>query len=358
MNYKYLTVILLVLSLTVVSMVTAAEKKGNGAAAPPPMLVAVDEIVEGKAEPMQELVGTVYYSRVSNVAAEVAGLVATVSVEAGDRVKNASPMVRLQTDLLETAITKTRNAYEQSVIDMEQARKDFARLESLHADKLIAETTYDKQLARARGLEKQSEGFKADLDRLNLEKQKMVIRAPFSGVVLKKEAEKGEWIKAGGTVVVVADDREVDIIVDIPERLIGFLEKGREVPVVSGEKSFNGRYVALVPKGDIASRTFAIKIRMENKIGLIEGMAARAMLPVSDGASGLLVPRDAVINKFGKDVVYIVVDGLAKMIPIQVIGYSGMQLGVEGDGLEAGQQVIIKGQERIFSDGTPVRIGS
>ncbi len=113
-----------------------------------------------------------------------------------------------------------------------------------------------------------------------------------------------------------------------------------------------------MPKGDIATRTFSIKIRLKNKGGLIEGMAARVMLPASAEVSGLLVPRDAVINKFGREVVFVVADGQAKMVPVEVTGYSGMQLSVKGDGLEAGQKVITKGQERIFKDGTPVRTGS
>lgn len=360
MKFKSLISILFILQLAGTAFAAENQKKSTGPAknALPAMLVAVDEIVQGEAESMQELVGTVYYSRVSKVAAEVAGLVAAVAVEDGSRVKNGSALVSLQTDFLETAIVKTRNTYEQAIIDMQQARKDLLRLETLHADKLIAETTYDGQLAKAQGLEKQASSLQADLDRLNLEQAKMIIRAPFTGLVLKREVEKGEWVKVGGTVAVVADDREVDIIVDLPERLLGFLHKGRELSVISGSQTFSGRYVALVPKGDIATRTFAIKIRTKNRFGLIEGMAARVMLPVSEQFSGLLVSRDAVIKKFGRDVIYIVVDGLAKMIMVEVVGYAGLQLGVKGSGLEAGQKVIIRGQERIFSDAQPVRVGS
>lgn len=327
------------------------DKKQGG---PPPMLVAVAEIVQGSAEPMQELVGTVYFSRVSKVAAEVDGLVSAVAVEDGDRVKAGAALVSLQTDILQTNITKTRNAYEQAVIDMEQGRKDLQRLESLHADNLIADTTYDAQSTRSQGLEKQAASLQAELDRLQLEKQKKIIRAPFSGLVLKREVEKGEWVNIGGVVAVVADDREVDIVVDIPERLIGFMKKGREVSIASGNQTYTGRYIALIPQGDIATRTFSIKIRMKNKSGLIEGMAARASLPSGPKQDGLLVPRDAVINQFGQQVVLLAVDGKAKLVPIQINGYQGMQVAVTGPDLAAGQQVVVKGNERI-RDGQAIR---
>ena len=356
MKLKSLIFCLLILFATFSASASENKEESSDKAknAPPPMLVAVDEIVEGQAEPMQELVGTVYYSRVSKVASEVSGLVAAVSVEDGYRVKESSPLVNLQTDILETTLTKIRNAYEQAIIDMEQARKDQARLESLHIDKLIAETTYDAQLAKAQGLEKQAAGLKADLDRLYLQKEKMVIRAPFGGLVLKREVEKGEWVNAGSTVAVVADDREVDIIVDLPERLIGFLQKGREISIRSADQSFTGKFVALVPKGDIATRTFSIKIRMKNKAGLIEGMEARASLPSGPKLSSLLVPRDAVIKQFGQQVVFLAVDGKAKMVPVQVNGYQAMQVAVSGSDLAVGQQVVVKGNERI-RDGQPIR---
>jgi RND family efflux transporter MFP subunit len=340
-----------VVSVAVAESAKKADKKQGG---PPPMLVAVDEIVQGSAEPMQELVGTVYFSRVSKVAAEVDGLVSSVAVEDGDRVKSGAPLVRLQTDILQTNITQTRNAYEQAVIDMEQGRKDLQRLESLHADNLIADTTYDAQSTRTQGLEKQAASLQAELDRLQLEKKKKVIRAPFAGLVLKREVEKGEWVNVGGVVAVVADDREVDIIVDIPERLVGFLKKGRKISIASDNQTYTGRYIALVPQGDIATRTFSIKIRMKNKSGLMEGMAARASLPSGPKQDGLLVPRDAVINQFGQQVILLAIDGKAKLVPVQVNGYQGMQVAVSGPDLAAGQLVVVKGNERI-RDGQPIR---
>lgn len=334
-----------------------AEKKKTAAAknVSPPMLVAVEDVVAGSAEPMQELVGTVFFARVSKVAAEVEGLVTAVTVEEGDRVGKGKPLVRLATDILETEIARVRQSYEQAVIDMEQARKDLQRLKSLYSDKLIAETTYDNQLARAQGLEKQVAGLQAELDRLRLEKEKKIIRAPFDGMVLQREIEQGEWVGVGGIVAVVADDSAVDVIVDVPQPFIKFLDKGRKITVEVGGQSYAGRFLTVIPQGDIATRTFSIKIRLENRDRLIEGMAATALLPVDKKIEGLLVPRDAVIEKFGKDVVFTIVDGLAKMVPIQITSYAGMKVGVKGTGLEAGQKVVVKGNERI-RDGQPVRL--
>jgi multidrug efflux pump subunit AcrA (membrane-fusion protein) len=57
----------------------------------------------------------------------------------------------------------------------------------------------------------------------------------------------------------------------------------------------------------------------------------------------------------GQDVCFIVVEGKAQMISVTVDSYRGMQVAVSGQGLEAGQQVVIKGNERI-RDGQSVRL--
>jgi hypothetical protein len=77
-------------------------------------------------------------------------------------------------------------------------------------------------------------------------------------------------------------------------------------------------------------------------------------LPTATAIKGLLVPRDAVIKQFGRDVVFLAVEGIAQMVPVQVMGYQGMQVAVSGEGIEEGQMVVIKGNERI-RDGQPVR---
>ena len=56
-----------------------------------------------------------------------------------------------------------------------------------------------------------------------------------------------------------------------------------------------------MPKGDVATRTFDVKIRMQNSAGLIEGMEARALVPSAEKREGLKVPRDALIDRVGPE---------------------------------------------------------
>ncbi|MFC1837730.1 efflux RND transporter periplasmic adaptor subunit, partial [Thermodesulfobacteriota bacterium] len=61
-----------------------------------------------------------------------------------------------------------------------------------------------------------------------------------------------------------------------------------------------------------------------------------------------LVPRDGLVTKFGQNVVFVLEEGRAKMVPVQVQGYSGLSAGITAPDLEPGLQVVVKGNERLF----------
>lgn len=343
----------LLLMLACPFTVIAAEDKTKPQG-PPPMLVSVSPISNGTAQPMVELVGTVRYVRTSRVAGEISGIVEQIHFREGERVKQEDPLLELNSDLLQTTISGTRASHEQVLLELERARKDLKRIEVLHQEESIAEVVYDDNLYRVLGLEKQAAALKASLDRQLQELQKTTILAPFDGLVLEKNTERGEWVSAGGQVALLADDSEVEIVADVPESLLGFLEPGRMIDLRSGNRQFQGSFSHFVPQGDVATRTFSVKLRLKNDIGLIEGMEARALLPAGDKVEGLLVPRDAVLRQFGMDILFLAEEGKAKMLPVKILGYQGMQIAVTGEGLAAGQQVVIKGNERI-RDGQAIR---
>jgi RND family efflux transporter MFP subunit len=154
-------------------------------------------------------------------------------------------------------------------------------------------------------------------------------------------------------VATIARDDTVDVVVNVPERIIRYVEQGMEFSVESGGGFVKGKVFAVVPRGDVATRTFPLKIRISNGETLKEGMEARVELPVAEKKQSLIVPRDAVINLFGSTVVFAVVDSKAKMIPVKVIGYEETMAGVNARGLEEGMKVVVKGNERL-RDGQPV----
>lgn len=344
----FLTVLLLG---SLVPVYAAEQEKPQG---PPPMLVEVAAVTQGEAEPMVELIGSIQYARVSRVSAEIGGIVEKIYFKEGARIKRGDPLVKLSNDLRQTTLAGTRANYEQVLIELEKSRKDLKRIAALYDKKSVAETLYDDNYYRVLAMEKQAASLKSALVRQQLEIRKTTIKSPFDGLVQTKLTEQGEWVSSGGQVAVIADDHDLEAHIDVPQRLLAYLQSGKQVNVICAGKSYTAGFITFIPQGDVATRTFTVKLKLHKVRGLIAGMEAKAQLPNGPKIQGLLVPRDAVVNNFGRNVIFIADNGTAKMIPVQIRGYRGMQVSVENQALTAGVQVVIKGNERI-RDGQAIR---
>jgi RND family efflux transporter MFP subunit len=349
----YITTLILIILVFAPRSLSTAENKQKKKM--PPANVVVSRVTTGTIAPEGEFIGTVYYLEVSDVSAEVNGTVKIIKFEEGQRVKRGKVLVKLDSDLLQKNLQASVASHEQILSDLERARKDLARMESLYKKKIIAERDYDDRMFQVKSLEKKSAALKAEVERLEIELKKKVIRAPFNGVIIKRHVARGEWLSPGDTVATVARDDAVDIIVEVPEEVIRYLKPGMAAKATAAGKEKDGRIVAIIPKGDILTRTFPVKVRIKNPTSLLEGMEARVRLPTAQKIDALFVPRDAVLNMSGKTVIVAVVDSKAVIIPTKVVGYQGMKAGINAEKTSEGMKVVVKGNERL-RDGQSVTI--
>jgi len=349
----YITTFILIILTLAVPTLSDAENKVKQQM--PPANVVVSKVTTGTIAPEGEFIGTVYYLEVSDVSAEVNGTVQIIKFEEGQRVKRGKVLVKLDSNLLQKKLQASVASHEQILSDLERARKDLARMESLYEKKIIAERDYDDRMFQVKSLEKKSAALKAEVERLEIELKKKVIRAPFRGVIIKRHVARGEWLSPGDTVATVARDDAVDIIVEVPEEVIRYLKPGMAAKATAAGKEKDGRIVAIIPKGDILTRTFPVKVRIKNPTSLLEGMEARVRLPTGEKIDTHLVSRDAVLNMSGKTVIVAVIDSKAVIIPTKVVGYQGMKAGINAEKISEGMKVVVKGNERL-RDGQSVTI--
>lgn len=123
--------------------------------------------------------GTVYYQEVSDVASEVEGLVEEAGFEEGAKVGKGEALVTLNADLLQKTIQATKASYEQIVIELEKARIDMKRVESLYREKLAPEQEYDEYCFSVLLKEKTAESLRAEMERLGAQLNRKTIRPPF-----------------------------------------------------------------------------------------------------------------------------------------------------------------------------------
>jgi RND family efflux transporter MFP subunit len=313
----------------------------------PPASVSVAKVIRGRIAPRNEFIATIFYQEISDTASEISGLVGRVHFEEGQRVKKNQILVELGSEILRKRLQAATASFEQILSEIEIAGIDLKRREKLLKKKSISKQSYDENRFRVIGLEKRAASLKAEVERLEIELEKKIIPAPFDGIVIKRNVDRGEWVSEGETVAVIGKDDTIDIIADVPERYIQYIKKDMQVNATVNGYHLSGSVVAVVPRGDVATRSFPVKIRTANQYALIEGMSARVILPTAETVNALIVPRDSIITKFGQNVVYAVLDSKASMMPVQIIGYEGLTAGIRATGLKDGMLVVVAGNERL-----------
>ncbi|MBM4053740.1 MAG: efflux RND transporter periplasmic adaptor subunit [Planctomycetes bacterium] len=313
----------------------------------PESLVVVSKITAGMLTPKTEFVGTVNYPYISDVAAEVNGKADLVNLEEGLKVKKGELLVKANSDLLKKEMKAKEALRDQVLSDIELALLNKKRIEKLHNEEVVSRQMYDEIMFKLINLEKKSASIKAELEALSIELQKKSIRSPFNGIILKKYIDVGEWLSPGTVIATIAQTDVVEVVLNVPEGICMLTKQGMDTVIRINGKKYPGKVFAVIPHGDIATRTFPVRIRIAGNETLMSGMEAIVSLPSSEDINSLMVERDAIINFFGNTVIFKVNNSVASMVPVRVLGYSETKAGIEGAGLTEGTEVVIKGNERL-----------
>jgi len=316
-----------------------------------------------------EIVGTTEARRRAVIGAETAGRVQALAVDAGDAVEADGVLCRMRTTPVRLQLEQAKARLASARADLEKmetgyrkediaqaearlaaAKAEFARWKQEHtrtktlladgastqaemdATEAAYRTAKEKRAEAEAGLALLEAGFRTEdvakaradaaaqeaavaelADRL----EKMTVRMPFAGFVVRKMTEVGEWLTPGSPVAEVVDLEVVRVRVDVPEKHLPALARGAEAPVtfqaLGPDREFAGRISQVVPASAEGTHTVAVRVDVANEMKagrpvIAAGLFARVGLPVGPEHEALLVPKAAVLRQEGRDVVYTVQD--------------------------------------------------
>ncbi len=329
----------------------------EGPPAMPPARVVVSQIEVRETAATSEMIGVLYFERVSELSGEVAGLAAVVNVEEGAMVKKDQSLLSLDTTLLDKEIELQKATLAQISVKMERVKKDISRFEQLIKRQATSEKAHDDLLFDYRALENEKMAQLARVEKLQLERKKSVISSPFNGIVLKKNVEKGSWVAPGNPVLTVGSTSDVFVKVSASESILQFLQKKSILPVRihALNREMDGVFMGIKPMADAKTKNIVLKVRLPELTGIAENMSATVSVPVSNRQQLKIIPRDALIKYQGKDFVYTVKDEKAAIMPVHIVAFLGRDVGVDDAHIEAGMPVVVDGNDRLRPD-QPVQI--
>ena len=315
---------------------------------PPASLVQTVKIKEGVANALQTYVGTLYYDRHSELASESSGVVQKLYVKEGQNVKKGETLLKLRDSILSAKIEAKKASLASLESEETKQTKDLTRAKALLKRKSIAQSNYDASFYTLESLKANIKSTQAELNSMKIELSDKTIKAPFSGIIVKRSIDIGEWVNVGQGVFTIIDPRSIEAEVNIPSKLIYTLSKKQKLSANIGKDTLEVEVKNIVPLADRSSRTFPVKLSLKSKKTLIEGMRIDVKVPTLKEENVLLVPRDAVIKRFGGFVVFSVIEGKAIMNPVAVVSYVNSQAAIHSVTLKPGMKVITKGNERVF----------
>jgi RND family efflux transporter MFP subunit len=320
-----------------------------GAGAPPASLVNTAKVIKGVVNPLEEFIGTLNFSKTSALASQTSGSVVKVNFESGDRLRKGEVLLEVDSKVLDAQIASLKANESISKLNLENATKDYNRYKELIEKKSISQKVYDDSFFKYSSSKQELNMAKAKLNELLVNKEKKSIKAPYDAVVIEKNIEVSEWASAGKTVATIVSTDAVDMMFNLPTSYIYKLDKNDSYEINLKGQKISSKLYASIAKGDKRTRTFPVKFKAKvNSEFLYEGMEVKINLPRAKKQDALMVPRDAVIKRFGQNVIFLNIDGIATMLPVQILGYTKENVAVSAAGLKEGASVVVKGNERIF----------
>lgn len=324
---------------------------------PPPLEVRYTPAREHRLRRRIVLPGSVEARTASVIASEVAGPVVELRAREGNRVGEGDVLARLRTTNLELQLQAAQASHKEASARLKLAEKNLERARELFDAKILSQAQLDQQLHEYDALRGRVEQLEAQMAQLQDDIERATIRAPFAGVVVREHTEVGEWVGEGGPVVQLLALDVLEIRVEVPERYFRELQvgvpakvtfealPGREVP---------GRVITIIPQADSQARSFPVKVGVRNPGRRIAvGMLAQVAIPVGDAYRAVLVPKDAIVTRGDRRLIYVLNDdNTVSEVPVQTGAAVGGWIEVNSP-VRADQRVITRGNERLFP-GQPV----
>jgi multidrug efflux pump subunit AcrA (membrane-fusion protein) len=355
-----------------------------------------------------EATGSLGADEQTDVAPNVGGRVASVSVDLGSYVQKGAALVRLdpadaklRLEQLQAQAQQAQSAVRQAEeriglrpnqqfdparvaeVGSAKAALDLAEKQLRRFDKLIesgdvSRAQYDQQRAQRDQLQQQYEAAlaaarqnyaaiataraaaraaEAQVAQASKSIADTTIYAPISGYVSERPADVGEYVTTASKIATIVRTNPLRLRIDIPEQYITLVRPGQAVAVTTSayaDRSFAGRVARISPNVTAASRTLTVEAEVENNESLLKpGQFATVRIQLPQPEPAVLVPASAVRTQETTSHVFVLTNGHVEDRLVQLGQTEGGLVEIKS-GIREGEIVATSNVEEL-KDGAPVR---
>ena len=291
----------------------------------------------------------------------VGGTLVSRNVEVGDQVEAGAQLAVLDARNYELAVQNARSNLQSAEAQLANAAASESRLRALTQTQTDVVSLDNLEQAQLQTLAADAAAKQARSRLSQAEEQLAYTRltAPFAGVVTAIGAEPGAVVAAGQSIVTLADPAARDLVIDVPESLIGSMAIGtpfRVAPQLAPQASMFGAVREIAPQANPVTRSWRVKIGLDNPADLF-WLGTTASATLEQGTGGRIeIPQTAIRTEGSQSLVWLV-DTQNSVVTQRQVSVAPAENGMVEvlTGLEGGERVVIAGVNSL-SEGQPIAL--
>jgi len=342
----------------------------------------------GSAGAVLQATGYITARRQATVSTQITGTLTQVLIEEGDHVQKGQIIARLEDSALRAGLNVAQANIQSALAQVAHAQAQLtqATADSRRQDELAGSGMVSKQAAeQARtavatfaaqldARRREADAARAQLASAQVNYDYTYVRAPFAGIVTAKAAQVGEIVSplsAGGGftrtgVGTIVDMDSLEVGVDVNESFIGQVKADMPAEAVLDaypDWKVPAHVIAIVPSADRGKATVKVRVALEQKdarmvpdMGVrVSFLGSKPAATMAQASKGVLVPPQAVTQRDGQSVVFVVIDGKAVQRGVKPAPQDVGTMKLLPDAVKVGERVIVSPPPSL-RDGSDVSI--
>jgi membrane fusion protein (multidrug efflux system) len=272
----------------------------------PPPATLVDVVIAGSRELTNsiEANGSVLANEMAEIRPEISGRLTFLNVPDGAPVAAGAVLAKINDADLQAQLSKSK-------VQLDLAQKTEERLRKLLSINGINQGDYDAALTSVNNI-------KADIDLLNAQIDKTIVKAPFSGILGLRMVSPGTYVTPQTVLATLQQVDKVKIDFTVPEIYANLIHKGSVVTVMGNQNAQKRTATVIATQPDINTTTRNLKARATLNGGLIEpGAFVKILFDAGGKTNNIVVPTNAIIPDADSKKVIVVKDGKGTLVPVE-----------------------------------------
>jgi len=333
----------------------------------PPLTVSVTPVIEQSVFENRTWVGLLDGYQNADIRAQVSGYLISQNYKEGSLVKKDAILFEIDPRPFQAALAQAQADYGKAVAQAQLSEITLGRQTELYKTKVISQQEYDTAYQNAAASTAQAAAAQAAVQSAQINLAYCTIKAPFDGIAGVAQAQIGDLVGPGGTATVLTQMSQVNpikvnfsiteqefltaapLIQELQNRTASEKQARISLKLADGtEYPEKGTFDFVNRQIDVSTGSIQITALFSNDNDLLRpGMFARVTAPVRQIPNALLVPQAAVVELQGNHLISIVgPDNVIQTRPV-VIGFTEGQNQVILKGLQAGENVVVEGVEKV-----------